>query len=89
MAECEQDTAFQIRRNLSDAGCSTSFIERFLQLEGTGERAEQYRMLSQHRVYLLEALHMEQAKIDCLDYLLFTLQKEDERAGKTGKGRLP
>ncbi len=69
---------FKIRRNLSDAGCDKSQIEEFLNMEQKKDRQAQYRMLSQHRVSLLEELHREQYKIDCLDYMVYAMQKEDK-----------
>lgn len=68
---------FRLRRNLADAGCDAAFIRRFLELEEGQRRKEQYRLLSRHRAALLEELHQEQYKIDCLDYLVYTMQRED------------
>ena len=51
---------FKIRRNLSDAGCDVPLIEEYLLLEQNHRRKEQYRLLSQHRLSLLEALHQDQ-----------------------------
>ena len=68
---------FWIEQNLSDAGCCQAQIVRFLELEEQQKRREQYRLLEQHRAALLDALHRDQYKIDCLDYMVFTMQKED------------
>ncbi len=68
---------FRIEQNLSDAGCCQAQIVRFLELEEQQKRREQYRLLEQHRAALLDALHRDQYKIDCLDYMVFTMQKED------------
>ena len=35
---------------------------------------ELIRLLTPHRKSLLDALHADQAKLDCLDYLLFKLR---------------
>ena len=70
---------FKIRRNLLDAGCDASFIEQFLALELGQKRKEQYQMLSRHKTILLEELHREQYKIDCLDHMVYFMQKEDEK----------
>ena len=69
---------FKIRRNLSDAGCDESQIEHFLKMEQQKDRQAQYRLLSQHRASILEELHQEQYKIDCLDYMVYTMQKEEK-----------
>lgn len=62
--------------NLKDAGCDETTIKKFLRLQKEGRRQEQYRLLSLHRVSLLEQLHVSQRKIDCLDYLIYTMKKE-------------
>lgn len=65
--------------NLEDAGCDFKFVERFLALERSGQYQEQLRLLSDHRWQLLEGLHREERRIDCLDYLVYQLEKR--RAG--------
>lgn len=70
---------FKIRRNLSDAGCDAPLIEHFLELMQNQKRKEQYRLLSQHRASLLEKLHQDQYKIDCLDHMIYTMRKEDKK----------
>lgn len=70
---------FKIRRNLLDAGCDASLITQFLELEQKHQRKEQYRLLSRHRASLLDQLHQEQYKIDCLDYMVYTMEKEDKK----------
>ena len=37
---------------------------------------EQKKLLRKHRAALLEAIHGEQKKLDCLDDLLYLLEKE-------------
>ena len=76
MAAITDDRIFRVRRNLSDAGCDGSFIEKFLLLEQRGQKKEQLRLLAQHRLALLEDLHRDQYRIDCLDYLVYTMEKE-------------
>lgn len=71
------ERVFRIRRNLLDAGCDSTTIEQFLKLEQQQRRKEQYRLLSRHRCVLLEKMHQDQYKIDCLDHMLYTMQKED------------
>ncbi|HIZ14271.1 MAG TPA: hypothetical protein H9817_10145 [Candidatus Mediterraneibacter stercorigallinarum] len=77
MEVMDEDRIFRIRRNLSDAGCSASQIVQFLELEEQRKRQEQYQMLSRQRALLLKELHQDQFRIDCLDYMVFTMQKED------------
>ena len=77
MEAMDEDRIFRIRRNLSDAGCSASQIVQFLELEEQRKRQEQYQMLSRQRALLLKELHRDQFRIDSLDYMVFTMQKED------------
>lgn len=77
MEGMDEDRIFRIRRNLSDAGCSASQIVQFLELGEQRKRQEQYQMLSRQRALLLKELHQDQYRIDCLDYMVFTMQKED------------
>ena len=79
MAAISDDRIFRVRRNLSDAGCDGSFIEKFLLLEQRGQKKEQLRLLAQHRLALLEDLHRDQYRIDCLDYLVYTMEKESNQ----------
>ena len=79
MAAITDDRIFRVRRNLSDAGCDGSFIEKFLLLEQRGQKKEQLRLLAQHRLALLENLHRDQYRIDCLDYLVYTMEKESNQ----------
>lgn len=64
-------------RNLRDAGCGTADIERFLQLGQENRRPEQLRLLRQHRAALLDRLHVSQRQIDCLDYLIYHMEKRN------------
>lgn len=61
--------------NLEDAGCDPELAQRFLILERSGQYQEQLDLLSSHRRHLLECLHREQRRIDCLDYLVYQIEK--------------
>lgn len=61
--------------NLEDAGCDPELTQRFLVLERSGQYQEQLNLLSGHRRHLLECLHREQRRIDCLDYLVYQIEK--------------
>ena len=73
-------TAQALLDNLEDAGCGPEVAERFLTLEKTGQHQEQLKLLSEHRRHLLNCLHREERRIDCLDYLVYQLEKR--RAGE-------
>ena len=66
-----------IAQNLRDAGCSAKLTEQFLSLQKTGGKDEQLAFLSCHRKRLLDRLHQKEKQIDCLDYLVYRIQKEE------------
>ena len=74
-------TAQALRDNLEDAGCGPEITARFLALERAGQYQEQLKLLSDHRRQLLDSLHREGRRIDCLDYLVYQLEKR--RAGES------
>lgn len=78
-----EEQAFRIRRNLKDAGCGIQVVTRFLDLEQRNCRQEQYRLLACQKSALLQRLHQIQYKIDCLDHLVYTMQREDEEERRT------
>ena len=68
-------------RNLTDAGCDSELIERYRALSREdGDPADitrrQARLLCEYRKRLLERIHEEQRRLDCLDYLLFHLREQ-------------
>lgn len=62
-------------QNLKDAGCKTEQVEAFLEIGREGDVKRQMKLLERHRQALLEAMHQEQRRIDCLDYLLFQMKR--------------
>lgn len=66
----------KILRNLKDAGCESETVTLFLQLQKNGKTGDQLCLLARHRKKLLDGLHSEQAKLDCLDYLICQMKKE-------------
>ena len=68
---------FSLIRNLKDAGCGASLIEKILALHESGNIREELRLLTAQRSGLLEKVHAAQKKVDCLDYLVFTLKQEN------------
>ncbi|WP_321974181.1 hypothetical protein [Paratractidigestivibacter sp.] len=57
----------KIRQNLVDAGCDQAFIDEF---EGLCDCAQFCRLKARRRE-LLDSIHAEQKKLDCLDYLIY------------------
>lgn len=63
--------------NLIDAGCEKQLIERFMDDIRKEKLRDGLKLLALHRSELLEALHREQKRIDCLDYLVYKMTKEN------------
>lgn len=74
----EGTSAESVIQNLKDAGCDSEMMERFLALDQTGQTQEQLKLLSMHRRRLLDKVHAEERRIDCLDYLVYQMKKEKE-----------
>ncbi len=68
-----------VKQNLRDAGCSEEFIVTFMHVWEAGTSAEQLRLLACQRCRLLDHVHEEQRKLDCLDYLRYQLEKEQRQ----------
>lgn len=69
-------------RNLNDAGCDAQTIEQFIHLQSEGKTQQQLRLLSRHRRLLLQKVHDNQAKVDCLDYLIYTMKSKSAKIDK-------
>lgn len=66
----------EIIQNLKDAGCGPNTVKRFLALWEQGQTKEQLELLAQHREQLLDKVHKEEKRIDCLDYLVYQIEKK-------------
>ena len=66
---CDED----IIQNLKDTGCDQDTIRTFMNDWQCGRQDQGTRLLQKHRRCLLNDLHKDQKRIDCLDYLLFML----------------
>lgn len=76
MAEAN-DTAGIIYQNLTDAGCDKNTLEKCMLMMKTGRYSEMLAILSQHRASLLSSVRGRQKQIDCLDYLIYRISKEN------------
>lgn len=66
-----------IVQNLIDAGCGEEFIAEFIEDFRKENITRELKLLRLHRRLLLEKLHTEQKRIDCLDYLVYRMTKEN------------
>lgn len=69
-------------QNLRDAGCDKDTIASFMQYYEAGEVKQEQQVLSKHRKDLLDALHVCQKQIDCLDYLAWQIEKKESSGRK-------
>lgn len=67
-------------QNLEDAGCDSKIVEEFLALNEEGKTGEQLKLLARQRQQLLDQVHREERRIDCLDYLTYQINKKCKAA---------
>lgn len=65
-------------QNLKDAGCDEDTVNEFMELAKTRKKLSQLKLLERHRIILLETVHKNEKQIDCLDYLVYQMKKENE-----------
>lgn len=75
------DTKGIFRQNLIDAGCDQVIVQRCMDLAQGKKNEELKRILAEHRRTLLDTVHAEQKKIDCLDYLVYKMEKDQQPGG--------
>ncbi|MDO4285296.1 MAG: hypothetical protein Q4C60_08150 [Eubacteriales bacterium] len=63
-------------QNLKDAGCGQQMIQKCMALVQDNKKKELMLELSRYKKYLLTLVHDHQKEIDCLDYLVYTLNKQ-------------
>lgn len=62
-------------QNLIDAGCDGAFAEEYTRLILDGKTQSVLNILGDHRKKMLDAVHTNQKRIDCLDHLIFKIEK--------------
>ena len=75
MAEAS-DTLALIYQNLKDAGCDAQTTEGCMSFVKSGNAKGMLPLLQRYRKALLGTVRSGQRKIDCLDYLMYKIQKE-------------
>lgn len=66
-------------QNLEDAGCDKDTVAQFMELGRSGKKQGQVILLEKHRRTLLDKVHKREKQIDCLDYLLYQIRKENQQ----------
>lgn len=75
MAEAS-DTLGIVYQNLKDAGCDEQTTNNCMAFAKVGNLGGMLPILKQYRKALLGSVRSGQKKIDCLDYLIYKIQKE-------------
>ena len=82
----KNDKDFQMRRSLTDAGLPEAEITEVLSLLGEGRDIAVRRILARHRTSLLNTVHENQTRIDCLDYLIYDMDHNNRKPDRPAKG---
>ncbi len=69
-------TPTRIAENLRDAGCPDSFIREFLAAYASSTPEAQCRLLDRQRRRILDALHADQKRLECFDYLRYQFMEK-------------
>lgn len=64
-----------IIQNLKDAGCSQDTIECCISCLNVGKKEEFLKRLENYREGLLHKVHEGEKQIDCLDYLVYQIDR--------------
>lgn len=62
--------------NLQDAGCDSKLIDDCITLADKLKTTEVIQLLRIYRTSLLNKVHKSQDELDCLDFLIYKLQKQ-------------
>lgn len=69
------DTMGILHQNLVDAGCGEDLIEACMELAKNNQWNRILPLLSKQRRNLLNSVHDGQKRIDCLDFLVYSINK--------------
>ena len=70
------DTMGILYQNLIDAGCSKDLIETCMELAKANKWKRLLPLLSKQRINLLDSVYDGQKQIDCLDFLVYSINKK-------------
>lgn len=72
-------------QNLKDAGCEEAEIADVRRLYENGQIQDAVKKLRRYRCGLMDTLHKSQERVDCLDYLVRSMEKEKRLRTTGGK----
>lgn len=67
-----------IIQNLKDAGCDNKQIQELLKLYKQGQKEKVHKILEEHRKNVLDKVHKNERQIDCIDYFIYQMEKENK-----------
>ncbi len=70
------DTMGILHQNLVDAGCSKDLIETCMELAKANKWKRLLPLLAKQRINLLDSVYDGQKQIDCLDFLVYSINKK-------------
>ena len=76
------DAEGNLYQNLIDAGCSNEEAGQCLTLAQNGEWPKLCKILARQKASLLNTLHKSEKQIDCLDFLVYEINKKHINGGK-------
>ena len=65
-----------LHQNLADAGCNEKKIAVCMGYAQKGEWKKLLPMLTEHKQVLLGQVHLSEKQIDCLDFLIYRINRE-------------
>ena len=70
----------KLRRNLADAGCSVQESDRIMRMCESAGWKDALQQMKKNRCRLMEQLHESGRKVDCMDFLIRSTEKEMKQA---------
>ncbi|WP_052431013.1 hypothetical protein [Robinsoniella peoriensis] len=71
------DKEEQLFQNLKDAGCSEEEIQNCMLDKEKGRISDLRTFLMKHKNCMIQEIHSKQKEVDCVDYLLYQIEKEE------------
>lgn len=62
-------------QNLIDAGCTEQAANQMIALLQSGKKGQVFKLLTEYRSELLSRLHVDQRRLDCLDFFIYQIRK--------------
>ncbi|MDE6014967.1 MAG: hypothetical protein K2H41_04560 [Acetatifactor sp.] len=67
----------ECKRCLKDCGCDEEQYKEYMELVKSDDNRGQIIFLRRQRTRVMEKLHDAQKEVDCIDYIIRMLEKED------------